>query len=64
MFNGSVSIRSRNILRAVGAAEHLVGDPLGMGHQAQHIARLVEDAGDVAREPLGLLVRGLAVLAQ
>src|SRR4051794_3500066 len=34
---------------AVGAAVGGLDHPFGVGHHAQHVARLVEDAGDVAR---------------
>src|SRR5882757_6191972 len=44
---------------AVGAAQHIVHHPLGMGHQAQHIALFAEDAGDVAGRAVGVLTLGV-----
>src|SRR3954465_816717 len=52
---------------AIGAAQHVIHHPLGMGHQAQHIAFFAEDAGDVAGRTIGIFALGItegdAVLA-
>ncbi len=37
---------------AVGAAVRGFDHPLGVRHQPEHIARVVEDPGDVRAEPL------------
>src|ERR1700744_4404776 len=47
-------------LAAVGAAERIVHHPFGVGHQAQHIAFLAQNAGDVAGRAVGVLAPGIA----
>src|SRR5512145_3411545 len=39
---------------AVGAAHRGLGGPLGVRHQAQHRALLVDDAGDVVERAVGV----------
>ena len=44
---------------AVGAAQHIIYHPFGMGHQAQHIAFFAQDAGDIAGRAVGVLSLGI-----
>src|SRR3569832_576678 len=46
-------------LAAVRAAQHVIHHPLGMGHQAQHIALFGQDAGDVAGRAVGVFAFGI-----
>src|SRR5258706_12296156 len=53
LFDAGCGDRGKN-LRAVGTAQQLVASVFRMRHQAEDIARLVADAGDIFQRAVGI----------
>src|SRR5205085_10134634 len=46
--------------QAVGAAEEGIADAFGVRHKSEHVALLVQDAGDVSRRSIRIVTLGIA----